>query len=285
MQSLELITESKIHLLLPGCDADSRLEASGLIDREGRFLVVFDNLSQVGNIEVTLSPGGSNEWLSQRDGATGFEDIAYEEVSRRYYLLIETVPVPGGAFQAEVIEYDEGFNQLVSHRLPFDFDRANKGFEGIACVRREGQEYLLALCEGNRCNGGSAGRKPGGGRIQVFRRTAQGWEHVDVLKVPPIAQFIDYASLDVRDSRVAVLSQASSQLWVGALQPDGWEFVDEGIVYRLPSDDEGETVYCYAEGVAWLDLDRVAVASDRKKKGDPKRGAANDESIHIFRIP
>jgi hypothetical protein len=285
VDTLTLIAESKIHRLLPGSDPDSRLEASGLIALQDRLIIVFDNLSQAAIIDASLALGAGNRWIGEKNGPTGFEDITYDDIDRRYFVLIEAVPGSGSSFQAKVIEYDDAFNRRGSHRLPFDFDRANKGFEGLTYVRRNGHFFLLALCEGNHCKGGSAGREPGGGRIQVFQKAGDGWEHVDSLKMPPTVQFVDHASLDIRDGRVAVLSQECAQLWIGTLHPARWDVVDEGVVHALPTDEQGETIYCYAEGVTCMTPDRVAVVSDRKKQGDPKRCAEQDQSVHIFRIP
>ena len=285
MDALELIREAKLHRLLPGCDGDTRLEASGVAAREGELIVVFDNLSRVAAVETSLSPSGHNDWLGQDDEATGFEDIAYHADAGRFYALIEALHGPDDTYQAAVVEYDAGFNRQEWHRLPFDFDSGNKGFEGLAHVRRDGEDYLLCLCEGNGCRGGREGREPGNGRIQVFRRDERGWTHAGSLNVPAAARFVDYAGLDVRDGQVAVLSQASSQLWIGAIEPSGWGFVDEGVVYRLPLDADGDRIYCNAEGVAWLAPDRVAVASDRRKQGEPKRCGQNEQSLHVFGIP
>ena len=168
------------------------------------------------------------------------------------------------------MEYDAGFNRQETHRLPFDFDSENKGFEGLAYLRRDGDDYLLALCEGNGCRGGREGRRPGNCRIQIFRRDGRGWTH---------------AGLDVRDGQVAVLSQASSKLWIGVFRPSSWGFVDEGVVYLLPLDVDGDPIYCNAEGVAWSAPDRVAVASDRRKPDEPKRCRHKQQSLHIFGIP
>ena len=50
--------------------------------------------------------------------------------------------------------------------------------------------------------------------------------------------------------------------------------------YRFPGKDYGNV-----EGVAWLSSDTLVAVSDRRKKDQPKRFAAKDQSIHVFRIP
>jgi hypothetical protein len=168
--------------------------------------------------------------------------------------------------------------------LPTDFTSDSKGFEGLTHVERNGQGYLLALCEGNRCKGGRAGRKPGGGRIHVFQRHADGWVHVAELRLPRTTAFADYASFDIQDGRVALLSQESSAVWVGTLDAADWTFVDAGVVHQLPRGVGGRVEYCNAEGVAWLAPNQIAVVSDKRKNDQPKRCLKKDQSLHVFQI-
>ena len=64
------------------------------------------------------------------------------------------------------------------------------------------------------------------------------------------------------------------------------DLVDEGTVFRFPTDSRGRTVYRTVEGVSWLGDDRVVVVSDKVKPGSGERsGRAKDQSIHIFTIP
>jgi hypothetical protein len=168
----------------------------------------------------------------------------------------------------------------------FPVDGPNKGLEGLTCVRRAGRAYLLGLCEGNRCKDGPEGRRPGGGRIQVFDRGGRDWDHAGTIRLPASLWFEDYSSLAVVGDRVAVMSQSSSALWVGRLRPSGWELADEGRVWAFPPDREGRTIYCSIEGVSWVAADRVVVVSDRaKREGQDQRCRAKDQSIHVFAIP
>jgi len=73
----------------------------------------------------------------------------------------------GGNYKAKIKEYDDDFNCLESHWVDFKIKKENKGFEGLACWNLDGNEYLLALCEGNK------GGKPGGGRIQIIQKAKQ----------------------------------------------------------------------------------------------------------------
>jgi len=51
-------------------------------------------------------------------------------------------------------------------------------------------------------------------------------------------------------------------------------------VYRFPKKSYGNV-----EGIAWLSEDTLVCVSDKKKKRQPEKCAAKDQSIHIFRIP
>jgi hypothetical protein len=285
MQTLKLIRETKLHALLPECSANRRLEASGVVAQDSHFIIIFDNLGQVARVAASCLPSDGNAWLGERDGATGHEDLTYSARHQRFYGLIEAVRVTADTYHAELVEYDHQFVPLDRHRLPFAFASDNKGFEGLAVIHRAGHDYVLALCEGNRCQGGRTGKQQGYGRIQLFQRVTQGWQHVHTIKLPKAVRFTDYASLDIREGQVAVLSQQSSQVWLGTLDPTNWEFVDAGMVWHLPRDAKGETTYCHAEGISWMASDQFVVVSDKRKRGAPKRCTAKDQSVHLFQIP
>ncbi|MGW0905657.1 hypothetical protein [Streptomyces sp. NPDC002853] len=290
---LRLVKEAKIQDLI-GDGAGSRLEASGVIYRDGAFLIVCDNLPSLIRVSSELSPKAPENGVlkpakakkSGKSGANeGYEDLAHDERRDRYFTLSEAEPVKPKGFRARVHEFDEKLRPCGSTLLDFDVADANKGMEGLEWVERSGSAHLLALCEGNRCAGGKKGRTPGGGRIQVFRQGGKRWIHTATIRLPESLPFEDYSSVSVRDGRIAVLSQASSALWVGRLSTKKWE-VDEGTVHRLPTDAKGRTVYGNPEGVSWVSADYVVIVSDRAKKGAAtERYRAKDQSIHLFLIP
>ncbi|MEV0319242.1 hypothetical protein ACIBKX_14410 [Streptomyces sp. NPDC050658] len=293
-QTLRLVKEAKIQELI-GKVAGTRLEASGVIYRDGVFLVVCDNLTSLIRISSELSPKAPENGvralkLSKAAGNSrkveGYEDLAHDERRDHYFALSEAVPVKPKGFRARVQEYDAKLRPTSSTWLDFTLTDANKGMEGLDWVERQGTAYLLGLCEGNRCAGGKEGRRPGGGRIQVFKRGRRQWDHAATIRLPASLPFEDYASVSVReDGRIAVLSQASSALWVGRLSTKKWE-VDEGTVYHLPRDAKGRLAYGNPEGVSWVSADHVVVVSDRAKKGpDNKLHRVKDQSIHLFLIP
>jgi hypothetical protein len=284
---LELLQEAKLADLL-GQELGSRLEASGVLAKDGRFYVIFDNSPDIARIGGGLSraDAGTGLIVQEPGRATGYEDIAYDRTEGRFYVLVEAMPHPGGGFKAKVRELDERLGHLSDAWLDFPLDRPNKGLEGLTCVRRAGRAYLLGLCEGNRCRAGDEGRRPGGGRIQVFARGRRQWDRVGTIRLPESVWFEDYSSLAVADGRVAVVSQASSALWVGRLAASRWELAGDGTTYGFPLDGEGRTIYCTVEGVSWVAADRVVVVSDKAKAGSQhKRCRAKDQSIHVFALP
>ena len=54
--------------------------------------------------------------------------------------------------------------------MDFPFEKRNTGFEGLSAVRRKGRDYLLALCEGNRCRAGRRERNPAAGASKCCSR-------------------------------------------------------------------------------------------------------------------
>lgn len=259
-----------------------------MVARDGHFYVVFDSSSEIASVDGRLErQAGRNGFVSRgsRRGV-GYEDIAHDPSRNRFFALIEAMPRHRGGFMAQVDEYDEGLRQVGSAWLDFPLEQANKGLEGLSCVLRGGETHLLGLCEGNKCRGGAPGREGGGGRIQVFAEGGRRWEHVATVRLPTALRFKDYSSLALAGDLVAVLSQASSALWVGELSPSSWELVSGGSTYRFPRDRDNRAVYCNVEGVSWIAPDRVVVVSDKAKSSAQRKGCRiKDQSIHVFGIP
>lgn len=286
MRQLELVREAKILDILPG-SLDPRLEASGVLAKDGLFYVIFDNLPHIACIGpgLTREARDNHMIMQERGHHCGFEDITYDARSGRFYVLIESLRRGRATYMAAVQEYDAGFRYIGRSWLDFPLDRPNKGLEGLTCVHRDGQTYLLGLCEGNRGKGGAEGRVPGGGRIQVFRRDRRDWQRVGKIRLPETVLFEDYSGIAVTGDRVAVISQVSSALWLGRLAPDGWQVTGAGVTYALPRDADGSIMYGTAEGVSWMAPDQVVMCSDKAKPEQDRRCRAKDQSIHVFRIP
>jgi len=278
-RKLELIREEKLFRLLPGRKKSSRLEASGvaLLD-DSTALVIFDNLNMIARIDLSLKRRATNRLFPAPSLGAGFEDIAIDHKQGRLFCLVEAVEDFDGLLRGFVAEYDLSGNFLRCTSLHTQFQKANKGFEGLAHWWRGGREYLYALCEGNL---GTAARR-GGCRIVVCSRARDGgWKASHQILLPKKAEFEDYAALAYRDRQLAVVSQTSARVWVARIDEKARAVVPGSeSVYRFPSKSYGNV-----EGIAWLSRNTLVAVSDRKNKRQPDRFAEKDQSIHLFRIP
>jgi hypothetical protein len=170
---------------------------------------------------------------------------------------------------------------VVDIRLAAD----NKGLEGLTCLHRGGQTYLLGLSEGNHRKGGEAGRRPGGGRIHDFSFGQEVWQHVGVIRLPKDVPFEDYASVAVAGDRLAVVSQESSEVWIGTISLLGFDITDDGMIFGFPRDEDGHKVYCNVEGICWVGNQLVCVSDKAKKDEHERRCRDKDQSIHLVNVP
>jgi hypothetical protein len=262
------------------------LEASGVIAKGGYYYVVFDNVRRIARIHRSLEPGSKrHSWFGRKRDGEGYEDIAFSRYTRRFYLLIEAEKHPDGAYKALVDECDESAQYKRRRWIDVAFEKRNTGFEGLSAVRWRKQEYLLALCEGNRCRAGRAGRKPGGGRIHLLQRSGTLWTSVARIKLPRTVAFEDYSAVALRGRRIAVLSQRSSRLWIGTLRFGDWTMVDEGETFEFARTKKGKIKYRTLEGLCWLTDRSLVCVSDLAKRHHTKRHRKADQSIHVFRLP
>lgn len=282
--TLQLVRESTIADLLPNSRSGGRYEASGVLAKDGKHFVVFDNITSVARLSDDLLPNQMNGLFGMAPIEGGYEGITYNADKDRYYLLVESCKQKGGRYRAEIFEYDDTLSYVKSRPLDFEFESENKGFEAISHVRRGYQDYVLALCEGNKCKGGRGGRKPGGGRVQLFEKRKKRWSHIGSIKLPKAVRFEDYSGMAIDDHRVAIVSQENSMLWIGVFEEDTWGWRDDGAVYKFPHAG-GRKVYGNVEGVAWITRERIVAVSDRRKDDQPKRFADKHQSIHIFDVP
>ena len=217
---------------------------------------MFDNLNQIASIDVSLKGSPRNAlWPAPSLGA-GFEDVATDRQTGTTFALIESVEDTDGSLRGFIAEYDRDRRLRQCARLSGRFEKANKGFEGLAHARYQGREYLYALREAI-------------------------WKESRRIALPKEARFEDYSALAIRNGRIAVVSQQSGRLWVGELEARTQTVTrGSGAVYRFPGKN-----YRNVEGIDWLTKDTLIAVSDRVKKDQPLRCAGTDQSIHIFRIP
>jgi hypothetical protein len=278
MKKLELIREEKLFRLLPGRTRSSRLEASGVVlVNDSTAFVVFDNLNQIARVDVSLKRSRRNRLWHTPSLGPGFEDVAADTRLGSTFGLIESVEDLDGVLRGFVAEYDHEGRLRRCTRLPGQFRKANKGFEGLAHGRHKGREHLYALREANSRTSGRYG-----GRIDVYVRAANGaWKASHRIALPAEARFKDYSALAYWHHQVAIVSQESARLWVGRLDAKRRRFLPgSGTVYRFPGKN-----YCNVEGIDWLSEDTLIAVSDRAQKDQPGKCGQKDQSVHVFRIP
>ena len=87
---LRLVRERKLDELLAGAGTIRVLEASGVVVKDGHYLVVFDNIRRIARIGSTLEPGSSEHaWVGRLREGEGYEDIAYNASRHSLNALIE----------------------------------------------------------------------------------------------------------------------------------------------------------------------------------------------------
>jgi hypothetical protein len=284
--ALKLVVERPLADLIAPPGRNGVLEASGVVAKGRDFFVIFDNIRRVARIDRRLDPeSAKHAWLGRARKSEGYEDIAYSAKRRRFYLLIEAEKHTDGTYKAAIEECNDAGRFLGRSWVDVPLEKRNTGFEGLSVVPWQGREYLLALCEGNRCRGGRKGRQPGRGRIHVLQKRARLWQSVACIKLPRRAAFEDYSAVTLRGDRIAVISQQSSRLWLGILRRRDWTIAGAGRVYDFPRTKKGKLQYCTVEGISWLSPNRFVVVSDLAKPGASNRCQKKSQSIHIFRLP
>src|SRR4051812_16738001 len=110
MPQLELVREAKILDLLPG-SLDPRLEASGVLAKDGLFYVIFDNLPHIACIRPGLARAASSNYMiiQEKGRRWGFEDIAWAAGSGRFCVLTESLHRGRATYMPAGQEYDPGF--------------------------------------------------------------------------------------------------------------------------------------------------------------------------------
>jgi hypothetical protein len=285
-RELTLIKERRLADLIPPPQGSGVLEASGVVAKGRDFYVIFDNVRRVARIDRSLSPGSARHgWFGRRRGGEGYEDIAFSRRHRRFYLLIEAEKHPDGTYKALIDECDESGQFKTRRWVDVSFEKRNTGFEGLCTAASNGTEFLLALCEGNRCRAGRKGRKRGGGRIHVLSRKGRMWTSVATIELPRTVDFEDYSAVALRGDRLAVVSQVTSRLWIGKLRRGTWSIAGRGRVYDFPRTKKGNPRYCTLEGLCWLSDTTFVLVSDLPKRRFHKRCAKTGQSIHIFALP
>ena len=190
-----------------------------------------------------------------------------------------------GDWMAKVERVDAGFTRLSSSWLPFRLPDAGKGMEGLTCVVRDGVAHLLAICEGNRCQGGKDGRRPGGGRIQVFTPSGNDWTHSATINLPEYLWFVDHSSVSVsgrphRGDVAGIVGAVAGPAGAGQLADRRRRHC-----LRIPRETPAGSSTAWSRESRFIDENRFVVVSDRAKSSAPGRCRDKQQSVHIFALP
>jgi hypothetical protein len=326
---LKLIKETSFSGLFRDVKNQTKFEASGVAAVRGNYYVVFDSSMALGLLDDSFSFRGENNVLIGNPGPESqFEGIAYVPENDTFLLLHEALPAEpedsAASTDSSITNTDtqryidkshrfDTFNTIfrpyittvklnadktdyeILNQCPIDFiiEYENKGFESIMYLHTLDEEtYMLGLCEGNYCLGGSQGAEPGNGRIVVsqleFLADGCVWKPQKTIQIPTSADFQDYSGMafNYATKKIAILSQENAAVWIGDFDIEKVDFASEnGIIYHLPRSDTCQTIFCNAEGIQWLDNYRLLIASDKAKSKQPYWCSTHDQSIHIFSMP
>lgn len=278
--ALTLLREAKLSTLLSS--QAEHYEASGVTLRDGFLYIVFDNLATVGVVNVSLSAGSIADAAPEN---SQYEGITLDSYATHHFYVVKetdgTDPIRGRVIQLDSTGAYEG-----AEWTDVTFSDENAGFEGIAWLRMQDSDFLLALCEGNHCEPDRV--DTGHGRIKVLEQDGNDWRTKATLALPAEAAFRDYADLALYDNgdgtyEMAVVSQESSAMWLGQLTTNPLAIDGPGSVYAFPSTGDRAVAYCDVEGVTFLTRTTFAMVSDKTSGGE--RCEAEDESVHVFALP
>lgn len=287
-----VIREEKFYELFKGYEKNFHFEGSGVYTKENFFYVVFDNMKAIGKIESSFS---KNSELNTLKGniyeKSNYEGITYRDIDPfSFYVMIESLEKNNSYYPA-IVKLDSELNFQDEKFIKFDLQKKNKGLEGISFITRNGENFILGLCEGNFCYS-DKDKHRGNGRIQVLKETESEWVRVAEIKLPSSVNFLDYSDMDIENGRIVIVSQVSSAVWLGELDFEKWEIVGKGNIYFFPFGDRkgnpglgGEIIYCNIEGVSWVGLHEIVVVSDKSNPDQEKWCKYKEEMIHIFEIP
>lgn len=273
------IREIKIRSLMPAINS-SKIEASGVYYNNGNYYIIFDNLHKIAIIKQDFSIINSNQWLGKERAKrkSGFEGITYNPLTNKYLVVQESEK-----FQNKIIpvihEFTHDFETSDSYDIDFLLKNENKGAEGITFFKIKNESYILLLFEKPNTLNQSTNEV---GNILVLKKKNGYYEKFAYLSLPKNVNFDDFSDIAWNGSKIAVLSQESSSLWVGELTEElTWK--NAGNTYYFPK-REGEYLYCNLEGISWINETTIVLVSDTSKKKQPSICKEKSEMIHLWKI-
>lgn len=275
------LQEAKCYKLFNGYNSSDDFEASGIYALGSYYYVVFDNRFKIGQVLSSLPINSSaNSLVGSGSGSSNFEGIAYDNYGTpNWYVGIETEK-NGSSYYPKIREYDLSLNYQSASWTDVAFSSANsnKGFEGIAYIRRNSQDYLLGLVEGT-------------GKICVMLQNGSSWTKVAEFYVPAI--FTDYSDIALYGNKLAVLSQEDARVWVGTLSSTSWAVTGNSTVYTFPTGDSNGNVgavygtkvlYANMEGVSFINDSTIVTCTDKADSSQPSYQQYKEQSIQTWKL-
>lgn len=268
-----------------GTSANGEYEASGVQLVGSDLYVVFDSKNKVAKIPVTLGSGTGTYTPGLLSSTNQYEAITYDSHNTTHFYVMQELNPP------VVVQLDgtgSAQNETYQTVSMASFGSNNHWMEGLAWLRRNNTDYLLALCQNGNCEANGAG-KAGTMRVLTQSGSSWVWQNNQVLQLcsssgcpnGPFAGYSDVALWSYPDgsAKVAIVSRDSKQLWVGMLSASSWS-LSTGTIYNLPAG------YNWVEGVTFLNEVQLAMVSDSDgvTTGSCLDGTT-DESVHYFNLP
>ncbi|GMH87396.1 hypothetical protein TL16_g10845 [Triparma laevis f. inornata] len=270
--------------LFPDTKGAKKFEGSDVIYSKGYFYAIADSLWSILSISSSMTLFSEDNSMIG-DPFRDADESGYEAlflIDDIFYVVRESIQDldEDGEYHAiveELVISEDGTDYTVQSacKSSFGFEGDSKGFEGaVGLKNKDGELFMLGLCEGNHCKEGKKGKERGNGRVVVLHKTTSetdcSWDVIATLSLPSDASFQDYSAISVNEEgRVAVTSQEDSALWTGYLTLDEDGFFDPEIaefktdkMFNFPRDDECRMIYCNIEGIHWMGENQVSARSE-----------------------
>ncbi|KAL8431945.1 hypothetical protein Efla_002782 [Eimeria flavescens] len=191
---------------------ESQWEALWLDEVSHTFFVMREAVTHKADEEEAEVPAETEEEQQLQQLQQQHQHDESRSSSKPFHAHIEEIKVHGADYTL----------QTTCKTVQLLFFGASAFLQGVVGFRGpKGEVYLLGLCEGNFCEGGSKGRTRGNGRMVLMTKETSGksckWKTLRVLELPSEIEFSDYSSVTTRGSLIAIASQEDSRLWLGRL--------------------------------------------------------------------
>jgi len=275
------VSESKFYKLFSGFSSGDNFEASGVFALGNYYYAVFDNRKCIAKVLNTLPQvSSSNSFIGSTSTSTSnYEGITYDNYSTpNWYVVIETAK-NGSKYYPKFNEYDANFTLQNANWTNYSFSssNSNKGFEGVAYLRRNNIDYILGIVEGT-------------GKVAVMQQSGNAWNKVTEFTIP--VSMGDYSDIAIYGSKIAITSQQDSKVWVGTLSTTTWAITGNSTTYSFPKGDANgnvsstgtNTIYANVEGVSFINDTTIVTCTDKADGGDPSYKKTKDQSIQVFKL-